>query len=195
MKNFGKGMLLLVCMCAVCACCWRLPSFQARAAALKPATLPPHLRVALAFVGLRETTGPNRSPEIDRWNRFAGAPLGSSYCAAFVSWCLHEANVKAPRLKTAWAKNFVVKGRSRTATDVAAGRYQPQPGDIIIWTRGTGGHVGFCQSWSGQSGRTVEANTSPGAGSQWNGDGVYERSRSLSPFSHFRIVAFTPVEP
>ena len=43
-------------------------------------------------------------------------------------------------------------------------------------------------------GETVEGNTSSGrAGSQRDGDGVWARTRCVSPGSYFRIVGFVPV--
>lgn len=157
--------------------------------------MPPQLVIAARYVGTVERGGYNRGKDIDEWNRYAGAPVGSSYCASFVSWCLGQARVRSPRIRTAWARNFIQRGRSVSAQDVLIGKYKPKPGDIVVWIRERGGHVGYVAAWDRRSGATIEANTSSGVrGSQANGDGVYRRQRMIQPFSAFRIVAFTPVE-
>lgn len=158
-------------------------------------TRPGHLQLALTFDGFCET-GENRGAQVDTWNRFAGNPVGSSYCAAFVSWCLHSGHATFPQKKTGWAKGFIFPGRSISAAAVARKSSQVKPGDIVIWTRpGGGGHIGFVVSWDGTTGETIEANTSNGlSGSQYNGGGVYRRVRRIEPYNRFRIIYFTPVE-
>lgn len=130
----------------------------------------------------------NRSPDIDKWNRYVGNPLGSSYCAAFVSNM-----VKQPHLKTGLATKLI-KRNSVKSDDVLKGAII-EPGWIVIWRKGNSvfGHAGIVVSWNKKSGTTIEANTSAGKGSQSNGDGVYVRSRRIDPFSYFRITHFTPV--
>jgi hypothetical protein len=159
----------------------------------RPPLRPPHLDIAARYLTVRETSGRNRSPDIDRWNRFARVPLGSNYCAAFISFVNNEARIRAPTLRTAWARAFIVQGRSVNARDVLLGKYRPPPGTILVWVRPGGGHVGYVEQWNKSSGTTIEANTSSGRGSQFNGDGVYRRTRTIQPFAKFRIVAFTPV--
>jgi hypothetical protein len=137
-------------------------------------------------------TGNNRGPEIDRWTRRWG--LGIPWCAAFVSACADEARIRAPRMRSARAKAFLVRD-SYTADAVRRGR-AVEPGTIAIWTRRGGGHIGIVRTWDGRSGNVVEGNTSCNArgGSQWNGGQVCLKRRNVnSPFSAFRIVGFTPV--
>jgi hypothetical protein len=154
---------------------------------------PRHLTVAAGYVGTVERQR-NRGPEIDTWNRFCGVPVGSNYCSSFISWCNDQGRVRSPRLRTAWARSWI-RPNSQSAQDVLLGRYKPKPGDIVVWVRERGGHVGYVTAWERRSGSTIEANTSSGVrGSQSNGNGVYRRQRVISPFSAFRIVAFTPVE-
>ncbi len=173
----------------VCAASWPLASL--------PTERPVRTRVietARKYVGTTERGGPNRGPEVDRWNRAVGAPLGSPWCGAYTSGVLTEAGAREPRVRTALAKGFVTKA-SFSASSVLVGRYKPKPGDVVVWTRRSGGHVGFIeQARSPDTFVTIEGNTSSGKrGSQWNGDGVYRRTRRIEPYNAFRIIAFTPV--
>lgn len=152
---------------------------------------------AAKYLYVRESN--NRSLEVDRWNSAVRAPLGSPWCATFVSGILTEAEATWPRTRTAWARGFLDRRTSKTANAVLTGVYAPRGGDIVIWTRrtrtGTAGHIGFVETWRGRSGQTIEGNTSSGAaGSQWNGNGVYRRNRAVQPYSAFRIIGFTEVK-
>jgi hypothetical protein len=80
--------------------------------------------------------------------------------------------------------------------EVLRGGYHPKAGDIIIWARGSSiqGHAGFVlQDWKGISGWTLEANTSAGKGSQYDGNGVFKRWRKIEPYAYFRILGFIEV--
>lgn len=191
MKRFDKAISPPVCIFLVFACCL-LPRFSAVEASASGA-YPAHLRIALGFENHRETAY-NRSPYIDQWNRSAGVPPGSYYCASFVSWCLKEARVRFPKKNTASSRAFIVPGRSYTTQQILLGVYRPKAGDILVWVRQGGGHIGFVIGWDKATGTTIEANTSSGKGSQANGDGVYRRTRRIEPFSAFRITHFTVVE-
>jgi hypothetical protein len=153
--------------------------------------------VAENYIGVEETAGANRHPEIDKWNTRLGLPLGSSYCAAFVSFVLDSAEVKTPAIRTGVAQQFITK-QSISATKVSAGTVTIPAGSLVIWKRGNTwqGHVGITVAdWKGPTGYTIEANTSPSdAGSQSNGDGVYRKIRRIDPTAYLRITHFTIVE-
>lgn len=86
---------------------------------------------ACSVVGATESDGPNRSILIDSWNRRCGVPLGSPYCAAFVSWCISVPGL--PEVKNASAQGL---GRQLRATDLIL------PGDVMWFP--TGEHTGHC---------------------------------------------------
>lgn len=71
-------------------------------------------------------------------------------------------------------------------------------GSLVVWKRGDTwmGHIGIVrEDWRGASGRTIEANTSSGnQGSQSDGDGIYRRTRTITPTAYFRITHFTLVK-
>jgi hypothetical protein len=154
---------------------------------------PAHIDTALKYVGLSESN--NRGPFFDQINRFAKTALGSPYCASFVTWCLwHSDEVAGPLIKTAYSRAYIIAG-SYKANDVSLRKKKPLLGDIVIWVRKNGGHVGFVMSWDGTKGKTLEANTSSGSsGSQHDGGGIYRRSRAIEPANFFRITHFTVVK-
>lgn len=156
----------------------------------------PQVDTALRYVGMRETLGSNRSPVIDAWNRALGVPLGSPYCATGLSYWLTAANVRVPSMRSARARSFVTS-KAIDASRVLRGEVRILRGDIIIWKRSQGGHIGVAESdWTGARGRAVEANTSSGRiGSQWNGDGIWIRDRRITPLSSFRITHIIKVTP
>lgn len=156
----------------------------------------PHLDTAKSYLGVKER-GNNRGDLIDRWNRAVRAPLGSPWCASYVSWCCTSGRVERPGVRSAWSRAFIVS-YSIPANKVLTGEYTPQAGDIVIWRRSaTAGHIGFVsQTWTRKAakGWTIEGNTSSSSkGSQWNGGEVAQKWRSVNPFNHFRITHFTPV--
>lgn len=141
---------------------------------------------ASRWVGYREQ-GYNRGRWIDSFNIHAGVPLGSPYCASFVYWILDSLRWE-PRLRTGYSRSYV-----RYGIPISLARERGAEG-LLIWRRRGGGHIGFVVRNSGAfRWETVEANTSPGRGSQWNGDGIYRRIRSYDPLSVFRITHYVPL--
>lgn len=151
------------------------------------------LAEAERWIGVRELR-PNRGPQIDAWNREAGAPLGSSYCASFGTHDLNVAQAEYPRTRSALARAY--KREGILAKDVLIGKIIPQPGWLVGWQRGSTihGHLAVVRRWDRVSGATVEGNTSSGvAGSQHDGDGVFARDRAIEPANYFRITWFNEV--
>jgi len=172
--------------------------------------------IAAGYVGTDEKGGANRGPEVEAFQRAVGIPSGSAWCAAFVGFVLGEAERQSgrrvvPAVRIGVATAYLGRESVR-AQDVLRGVARPPVGSLVVWRRGATwrGHVGFVlgdpgsspgqardvegAGWSGRCGRTIEGNTSSGsAGSQADGDGVWERVRCIQPGAYFRIVAFTPV--
>ena len=171
----------------------------------------PHLDAALAEVGTTET-GRNCGRGPRAYLRSVGLGCGYAWCAAFTSWALSEGRADGPRrrdgsvVRTAGARRFNEAVTTIPARLVLRGTHRVPPGSIVTWQRGNGwqGHSAMVVrddnarrrglDWYARCGLTVEGNTSSGrAGSQRDGDGVYRRSRCISPGSHFRITDFTLV--
>lgn len=155
-----------------------------------------HIDSAKKYLYVRER-GYNRSPEIDKWNKYVGNPKGASWCGAFVGWNIQQC--KAPKLRSGLARNYYTKAKNTltfTAGDVIRGKQKVKKGDLVIWARGSTiyGHIGIALcDWQGSKGWTIEGNTSAGAGSQHDGDGVFKRYRKIEPYNYFRIIGFTRV--
>lgn len=130
------------------------------------------------YVGQREVNGPNRSAFIDKINKFAGAPLGSPYCASFTSYVLWESGVhNSPR--TAWSPSMV--GNNNVPFE------RIEPGDVFglyFASKKRIAHVGFINDPQYRANYilTTEANTSPtaavGSEQDRNGDGIFSKIRS-----------------
>lgn len=105
------------------------------------------------------------------------------WCAMFVTWAFEPAG----------STSFVCGSRYAYCpylySDAQAHRYglsltsSPIPGDVVLYDFDGSAydHVGIFRSGSSSSWRAIEGNTSSGSsGSQANGGGVYDRSRSRS---------------
>lgn len=132
---------------------------------------------ALADVGVREATGHNDGPEVERYLASVGLHKGLSWCAAFVSYHLSGCGVRNPA--TGWSPAF--SGVSARIWSPRKAIRMPMPGDVFTLyfpSLGRVGHVGFVTGFDGRYITTVEGNTSaPGSR---EGDGVYARRRQLS---------------
>lgn len=157
----------------------------------------------LSYTHVRETHGYNRSPEIDRMNRSAGAPVGSSWCMASVVDAFMRAaralGVKSPLLRTPSCSqqlkyaNAIGSGLEVIPiSDLIGSSSARLPrGAVMIMKSGGGSDRDIGRLWPGHTGinlqqnadgtiRTVEGNTSSGrSGSQRDGGGQYVRTRRL----------------
>ena len=100
----------------------------------EPAWMP----VARAEIGVREVVGPGSNPRIVEYLRSTtlGAPDNQNdatyWCSAFVNWCMEEVSIEGTN--SAWARDWLNWGRKIT---------RPEPGCVVVLSRGSGGHVGF----------------------------------------------------
>jgi hypothetical protein len=151
---------------------------------------------AKKYLYVREVK-PNRSPEIDRWNRYVNNGYGSAYCGAFTGSMIK--GVKHPLVKAGLARNYYTLAKKEyrfTAEDVYNHKAFVKKGDLVVWRRGSTifGHIGIAiADWKYMSGWTIEGNTSSGTGSQYDGDGVFKRYRTIHLYDFFRIAYFVRV--
>lgn len=162
-------------------------------------------KIARHYTYVRETRGYNRSPEIDLWNRRVGVPLGSSWCQAF-QFGTYDSAAKELHVRNPLARVGSVSANLRAAKQIGSGlsvipvakligggSLRVIAGDLLCAKHGGGterdigrywlGHIEQGVSQAGRFVRTIGGNTSSGVrGSQRDGDGVFERSRSLSFF-------------
>lgn len=157
-------------------------------------TVPKHLRIAEGFVGTQNVPGSPGEKMVYYIIKRGGGKPPTSYCAFFVTMCIDSAYVKTPVIRTGLARCFKVRG-SIPAKDVLIGKAKVPPGTIIVWQNGTTihGHTGLVVKWNGQSGSTVEGNsTGIVNGKRYNGI-WFHSNQSIQPANYFRITAFTLV--
>ncbi|MGN1111682.1 MAG: CHAP domain-containing protein [Acutalibacteraceae bacterium] len=108
--------------------------------------------------------GNGNKTEYGRWYG-----LQSLWCAMFVSWSANVAGVSTSVVPKHCATTnglswFQSRGQAYSRADVAAGKYTPQPGDIIYFKSARNSnptnHVGIVTSYSNNTVYTVEGNTS-----------------------------------
>lgn len=146
------------------------------------------MEIAKTQLFVREKTGHNDGKEVEAYLKLLGLPKGYPWCMAFVYWCFSEAakqlDVLNPVPKTAGVMDCYSK---------AKGKYlvtgEPEPGDQFIMDFGKGnGHTGLVEDNRKPKVYTVEGNTAADptyAGEDRDGNGIFERNRSISGIKAF----------
>jgi len=131
---------------------------------------------------VRELTGNNDGPEVERYLKFVKQSKGAPWCAAFVSWNLNAVGVTAPpNPKTAWSPAFAEPKYQVWSQQLAKSgkrKFQIRPGDVFTLyfpNLKRVGHTGFITAGKDNYWYTIEGNTAP-YGSR-EGDGVYKLKR------------------
>lgn len=141
------------------------------------------LAVFKTYLGIREATGNNDGPLVEKILASVGLPKGYAYCMATIYYVYKVASeqlgVKNPIVQTAGALDFYNRMPASTKVKV------PRSGDIGIMDFGGGkGHAFMIRANIG-NGRvtTYEGNTSPqlvSAKLDRDGGGFWERNRSIT---------------
>jgi hypothetical protein len=151
---------------------------------------------AKRYVGVREKTGHNDGYFVEMFQNFVGIPKYSSYCGAFVSYCLTKAHAIYPRTRSGSSRAFK-KESSIKSIDVFYGARVPAGSLVGFELVGTAnGHIEITtKDNQGATIETIGANTSNGLkGSQYDGNGVYARIRRIVPYGQLPIKWFTLVK-
>ena len=97
---------------------------------------PKMLRAALDLYGIKETIGEKHNPVIMGWASTLGLRDYKSdeiaWCGLFVAWIAHVSG-KEPVTNPLWARNWSAWGNES----------KPELGAVLVFKRGTGGHVGL----------------------------------------------------
>lgn len=117
--------------------------------------IPILLEIALAEEGYREWTNSNDT-KYGEWNNCNY----EAWCATFVSWCLNNAGVpKSIAIRSISVRVYETTYRAKDQFYLK-GDYQPQPGDLIIFSSAGASHIGIVVSSDATTVYTIEGNTS-----------------------------------
>lgn len=114
--------------------------------------------------GAGEIGGDNRGPFVRKYLN-GMAPEGSSWCAAFVSWCYSQHPEGLPFPYSVGARALLAEFKRRGWAHAPGSGYQPRPGDVVVWWReklaGWKGHAGLVHQVRDGILYTIEGNRSP----------------------------------
>lgn len=116
---------------------WASHKFLQRVSAT-PKTDFPWLQIALGEVGAKEFPGNSDNPRIVEYlhSTNLSAPAKDNdetyWCSAFVNWCVERSGYEGT--DSAWARSWLNWGKAIK---------KPHKGCIVVFKRGSGGHVGF----------------------------------------------------
>lgn len=149
------------------------------------------IEVARQFVGVREQGGPNRGPLVEEFQKAVdGVAAGEPWCMAFVQYCVQKVEAATGKPAHIFRSEHCQTVWRQTKADFRF--HEPLPGDIVIWRMGLSfnGHTGIVCKVVGSSIFTIEGNTGAGLGVVREGDGVYERVRSLHGDGSMKVLGF-----
>lgn len=135
------------------------------------------IEYAQKYLYVRETSI-NRSIEIDSFNTNVGVPLGSPWCASYISWVYNHFNIINPN--SAWSPNWALK-KDRIWDKNLKNNINIKQGDVSTFyysNIGRVGHVEIIYKVDDKYIYTIGGNTD-GSGNR-EGDGCYRKKRELS---------------
>ena len=99
------------------------------------------LTEGLKTYGTIETPGPDDNPSILAWARAVGLEKvyrddATAWCGLWMAYVARQAGWDDP-VNPLWARNWLTWG-------VARDKSTPMLGDVVVFSRGNGGHVGIC---------------------------------------------------
>jgi hypothetical protein len=153
--------------------------------------LPGKERVLLAAavladdIKVRETSN-NHGEWVEAILGAVNLPEGYPWCAAMIEFCCDVAKYEAGPSDRASAAVDSWYQWAKANGKITA---NPSRGDLCLWKRAGGNHIGIIN----QAGRaildSIEGNTTPGVvGNQRDGGGCYRRTRSKTSWTHFIVL-------
>lgn len=142
--------------------------------------------LAEAARGVKESGGNNRGADVEVYQTVTGMKW-EPWCASFVSWCYSKNGLEL-RDASGFAKVSYMEAWAKKAGHWRARKkgYEAPQGAVVVFSFS---HTGIVLAGGEGSDSTVEGNTSQGgAGSQRDGDGVYQRSRAHGLISGYVVL-------
>ena len=99
------------------------------------------LEVARVEIGNGEAIQNNHGPDVVRYRR--GIDDGGPWCAAFLAWCIEEAAHHLGLGTCPVRRSHSARTRWRRAAAAGAVVEHPRAGDLGLWTRTGGAHIGI----------------------------------------------------
>jgi hypothetical protein len=154
---------------------------------------------AKRWVGIKEVGGQNKGQVVEMFQKAVdGKASGEPWCLAFVQFCLQMVDKEYDFVRQMKANKAMVFNTEHCLTlwnntNTNQRRKDPEIGTIVLWRHGdtTSGHAGIVTEIleKGEF-RTVEGNTGDGSGVIREGDGVFERVRSINGAGSMKILGF-----
>ena len=154
---------------------------------------------AQRWVGLKEVGGNNRGQVVEMFQKAVdGKASGEAWCLAFVQFCIQMVDKEYDFVRQMKASKAAVFGTEHCLTlwnksGEGQKKKSPEVGTIVLWRHGdtASGHAGVVTEvlQNGQF-KTVEGNTGDGAGVVREGDGVFERIRSVNGAGTMKVLGF-----
>jgi hypothetical protein len=121
------------------------------------------IEIAISQAGIREATGNNDGKEIWKYQKAAGIPKNSFWCAAFVVWCHLQLNSDLPIPISGWSPDLFKSNLVYRKTESRMSPWMPRGGEIFgkyYESKGRVAHVGIIEEKWGKHYHTIEGNTS-----------------------------------
>lgn len=165
------------------------------------------VEMAKKLIGVKETGGENRGPEVDQFLAAMGLDKGNPWCMSFVQYCARSVDrqYQEKNMDTIPVTLFP-SGHVMTVWNQAPKSAkivgEVHPGLLAIWQHYSNGiatdkgHVGIVSEVFGQNDvMTIEGNTGAGLRLVRDGDGVYEKRRVLGQMGTLRFKGFLRIWP
>ena len=147
---------------------------------------------AKKWIGVKEATNHNDGKEVEMFQKAVdGKAQGESWCMAFVQFCLQRVETSQQTRTNMYSSEHCLTVWNKTGTGMH--RTAPEPGFVVIWRHGatTQGHTGIVtEVLANGEFTTIEGNTGNGKGVIRDGDGVYNRTRSVTGAGEMKVVGF-----
>jgi len=156
------------------------------------------IREAQRWEGIKEVGGDNKGQVVEMLQKAVdGKAQGEPWCLGFAQFCIQQIDLEFDAIMMCSSNHANLPATEHCMTlwngvDHIKQTQTPEPGCLVVWAFGdTGnGHIGIVTEVNGDTFKTIEGNTSDGAGINREGNGVYSRERKLTSGENFKIKGF-----
>lgn len=151
------------------------------------------------WLGVHESGGPNRGPEIEAFEKAIGfKPVGQAWCMVFVQFCIMQVDTAGGTPSWLHRSQGVLDVWNKSPMHARIQGLSVQPGDIMVWQHYDAegkqtamGHCGIVTKVTAPGKfETIEANTSRSEKIDRDGDGIFVKVRDIGGSSMMRVKGF-----